>query len=280
MNLSEDNAHTFSIIAETRIGGRSENQDSVLTSYTRAGLLAIVCDGMGGGPAGRTASSHAIETVKRYIDSQGCRRDKGALLREAISAAQERLLNDIRQDLSLKGMGSTAVVLLIDKFSACIAHVGDSRCYCLHNGAKAFRTEDHSMVGNLVREKKMTEEQARTAPNANVITRVIGIEGLCCPDIEEIPFCKGDRFVLCSDGVWGVFPEKELLTRLSKYESPSDTCKEIMDSIDLLGNQRACKYDNFSLILIDTNQDSEMSANGNIKSYWDYFKKVLAGILH
>ena len=96
---------------------------------------------------------------------------------------------------SLKGMGSTATVLLLSDKSAFVAHVGDSRVYQIRSGKKIFRTFDHSMVFELVKQKVITEEQARLSAQSNIITRALGMQPDLQVDVVERPYEKGDRFV-------------------------------------------------------------------------------------
>ena len=102
-------------------------------------------------------------------------------------------------------MGSTCTVLLINDTSAIVAHVGDSRVYQIRGRNKIFRTFDHSMVFDLVKQKVITEEQARLSAQSNVITRALGIKPDIEVDVVELPYDAGDRFILTTDGIHGPF---------------------------------------------------------------------------
>lgn len=241
---------------ESRIGGRAENQDSCGFSDTPSGLLVVVCDGMGGGPGGKTASLMAIQTIIEYVKASS-NPDRQALLREAISTANTELLKAEEANPALRGMGTTVVAILLNKESAVVAHVGDSRLYKLRDGFKIFRTSDHSMVGELVRRKELTEEQARLSAQSNIITRAIGTSGNSEPDIEEIAFEKGDRFVLCSDGIWGAFPEPKLIRKCSAKKTLHGVVEKIAMETDSIGKSMGGHHDNLTIAIIQTNTDSK-----------------------
>ena len=194
--------------AESRIGGRSENQDSFDWADTPLGFLVTVCDGMGGGPGGKTASSIAVKEIIAGVMEADQQESPSNILIKAIRRANMAIINRGTEQPALQGMGSTCTVVLITPKSATVAHVGDSRVYQFRGNEKIFRTFDHSMVFELVKQKVITEEQARLSAQSNVITRALGIK----PDVEvevtERPFETGDRFLLCTDGIHGAVEEK------------------------------------------------------------------------
>ena len=197
--------------AESRIGGRQENQDSYGAANTKRGFLVTVCDGMGGGPGGKTASTIAVKEIVAGVDESSDDETIPNVIIKAVRRANMAILEEGNKTPSLRGMGSTATVLLITEQSAFVAHVGDSRVYQLRGKKKVFRTFDHSQVFELVKQGIITEEVARLAANSNIITRALGIAPDVEVDIQELPYEKGDRFLLCSDGIHGMMPEKNLI---------------------------------------------------------------------
>ncbi|MDE6382660.1 MAG: protein phosphatase 2C domain-containing protein, partial [Muribaculaceae bacterium] len=113
---------------ESLIGGRSENQDSYGMSETRLGMLVVVCDGMGGGPAGKTASTIATQAILDFVSGSPVDRDPVSVLEDAGVAANEAVMAAVAADPALKGMGTTCVCVLICKGKAFVMHIGDSRC--------------------------------------------------------------------------------------------------------------------------------------------------------
>lgn len=213
---------------------------------------------MGGGPGGKTASYIAKTTIARALGSYSQQMPVAQAFRNAVSAAQAAITAKAAETASLRGMGSTFVAVLISERSAFIAHAGDSRCYRLQGKNILYRTADHSLVGGLVRKKALTEEQARTSPRSNVITRGLGCLKNNTPDIKEVPYRKGDRFVLCTDGVWGIMPHDELISRLTAQAEENLVVSGLGSYIDTLGFSNGGGHDNHSLALITMDADSRL----------------------
>ena len=239
------------VAIESLIGGRSENQDSFGVAETPLGLLVVVCDGMGGGPGGKTASSIATQTIIDYVCNARHGVHKGSVLADAASAANDDVLAAVIKNPILKGMGTTCVCLLLDGQQAYISHVGDSRCYQLRGNRALFRTADHSYVGELVRHGTLTEEKARNSQYSNVITRAIGVEPTVNAEIDVVDYKPGDRFALMSDGIWGAIPEAQLVKFLTNPAEPSRIVPEIADNIDSLGKDNGGGHDNLTLAIVD-----------------------------
>ena len=241
--------------SESRQGGRQENQDYCWGGDTKLGFLLLVCDGMGGGPGGKLASSTAVTSIVKYIEETTCFDEKEAL-KNAILAANKALRDAVAEDESLAGMGTTVVAMLINAKMAYIAHVGDSRCYQFRSRSKLFCTQDHSKVAEMVRDGALTEEQARLSAYSNIITRALGTNDNCVVDIDERPYEKGDRFVLCSDGVWGSMNEKDLNKLLTSTPSVNGTVESVAISVDEIGFASGGYHDNHTVIIVDTKQNS------------------------
>lgn len=244
---------------ETRQGGRDENQDNAGFIDTPLGLLVVVCDGMGGGPGGRTASLMAVDAILSVLAVVSERTPCKNALKYAIEKANDVIYSRAKDEVELQGMGTTVAALLINERSAVMAHVGDSRIYQLRKGSVVFRTSDHSLVANLVRENKLTEEEARNHPNSNVITRALGIRPTVEVEFDEVSFSRGDRFVLCTDGIWGAMSQPELIRRLSRIMGIEELTATTADEIDQMGFQAGGGHDNLTLALLDVSFDSKVS---------------------
>ncbi|MBR1514444.1 MAG: serine/threonine-protein phosphatase [Bacteroidales bacterium] len=241
---------------ESRQGGRSENQDSFGYADTKFGLLVTVCDGMGGGPCGKTASSIAVkEIIDGVMEARDDETPSNVLLK-AIHRANLALLAAVEDNPKLRGMGTTCTALLINQESAIVAHVGDSRVYQLRHGRKVFRTFDHSLVFGLVKEKVITEEQARLSDQSNIITRALGLDAKLEIDLAERVYEKGDRFMLCTDGIHGTMPEKQLIEMVSKGKNIGQTVDNIATQVDGGGRRNGGGHDNLTLALIETQKNS------------------------
>lgn len=257
MVIHIDSNYPFDGYMESKIGGRSENQDTCGFSDTPHGLLVVVCDGMGGGPAGKTASLIAAQTIIDEIKSSDVSNDKRGILKNAISKANKAIRDAVKENPSLAGMGTTTVTLLIGDDCAYIGHVGDSRLYKLRGREKIFMTKDHSYVGDLVRRGQLTEEQARLSAQSNIITKALGSQDTCEPEIDVVAYEKGDRFALCSDGIWGAFPESLLIKKMSDQRTLDSVVDQLATETDEQGRANGGHHDNLSIAIIETKTDSK-----------------------
>lgn len=254
-----DGNRLVTAFAESRIGGRPENQDSYGWQDTNFGYLVTVCDGMGGGPGGKIASTIAVKEIVAGISEASKDEEVPNIIIKAIRRANMAIIEAGNNNEALKGMGSTATVLLISEKSAYIAHVGDSRVYQLRGTKKEFRTFDHSMVFEMVSQGIITEEQARLSAQSNVITRALGIK----PDVEvelhEVSYEKGDRFVLCSDGIHGSMPEKEFIRMVAdKKGKLGSITDDIATFVDNIGRTSGGGHDNLTIAIIETKNNSRL----------------------
>lgn len=234
----------------SRIGGRTENQDSFLVADTPLGLLVIVCDGMGGGPAGKTASSLASRVMAETVMGVNIGSDPADAMRRSVEAANKAVIDATRENPALRGMGTTCVAVLFGNGEACIAHVGDSRCYQIRDGKMVFRTADHSYVADLVRQGKLTEEEARNSNFSNVITRAIGGAETVEVEIDEVKTEPGDRFALMTDGIWGAVTETDLIEALGRDNPVVELTAGIAEAVDNHGQANGGGHDNLTLALM------------------------------
>jgi serine/threonine protein phosphatase PrpC len=228
---------------------------------------------MGGAKGGSTASKLAVETIMEEVLNTTLT-DAGEILANAITKANSAVYQAGRAYPDLQGMGTTVVALLINEYKATTAHVGDSRIYQIRGSSKVFRTFDHSMVFELVRRGRISEEQARLSAESNVILRALGTK----PEVEveintDIPYLKGDRFLLCSDGICGAVHEKEILKLAGKDKSVEKTAEMLVETIDSIGIEKGGGHDNLTAALIELNTNSKIQPQMNKKN------KIIIGIL-
>ncbi|MFZ0039679.1 MAG: protein phosphatase 2C domain-containing protein, partial [Solirubrobacteraceae bacterium] len=152
---------------------RRDNEDN---AYVRAPVF-VVADGMGGAQAGEVASRLAVEEFHDELPEDGSAQER---LTVRIQSANRRIYDLSRTDRELEGMGTTLTAAFLQDDDLVIAHVGDSRAYIFRDGTLTRLTQDHSLVGFLIREGKLTEEQAAEHPQRSVITRALGVE----PQVE------------------------------------------------------------------------------------------------
>lgn len=261
--------------AESRIGGRQENQDSYGWKNTKLGYLVTVCDGMGGGPGGKTASSIAVQEILAGVSEAMGDEAVANVIIKAVRRANMAIIEKGNENAALKGMGSTATVLLLSEKSAFVAHVGDSRVYQLRGQSKVFRTFDHSMVFEMVAQGVITEEQARLSAQSNVITRALGIQPDVEVEVHEVSYEKGDRFVLCTDGIHGTMPEKDLVKMLTdKKRKLGAMVDDVATYVDNLGRSSGGGHDNLTLAVVEMNISSKMKAKMTRQT-----KTIIGGLL-
>ncbi|MBO5259587.1 MAG: Stp1/IreP family PP2C-type Ser/Thr phosphatase [Agathobacter sp.] len=200
---------TFSM-TDTGIS-REMNQDYFFASDTAVGNLPnlyIVADGMGGHKAGEYASRYTIERIVASV-SRNPGDEPVAVLRAAISKANELLIMEAREDESKYGMGTTVVAATIIGNKMIVANVGDSRLYVIGKVMRQI-TRDHSLVEEMVRMGGMDAEQAREHPDKNIITRAIGASDSVEPDFFEVELEKNDQVLMCSDGLTNMVEDKDI----------------------------------------------------------------------
>ena len=188
------------------------NEDACAYRETRFGHLSVVCDGMGGHAGGREASNLALQTILEYFDAAPAGSRPADVLKGALSEANRRVF--AMANVQIGGRpGSTVVASLMHGDGTEIAHVGDSRCYLVHQGQIFQITKDHSMVQQLVDAGLLTPAQAAVHPNANQITRALGMSAEVDVDLrrEAVTHVVGDAFVLCSDGLSDLVEPAEIL---------------------------------------------------------------------
>ncbi|HTD50200.1 MAG TPA: protein phosphatase 2C domain-containing protein [Acidimicrobiia bacterium] len=172
------------------------------------GPIFVVADGMGGHAAGEVASRLAVDTViDRWTSRDPLTPPQG--LRTAARAANEQIMQ-VALEPGKRGMGTTLLACALAGHDAHIAHVGDSRAYLVRDGECRQLTNDHSRVGEMMRMRLITPEQAATHPARSQLTQSIGADPLVRVDLIREPCRAGDVFVLCCDGIWDVLTRPEI----------------------------------------------------------------------
>jgi serine/threonine protein phosphatase PrpC len=217
---------------------RSNNEDSFLVDDER--VLYAIADGMGGHRGGEVASRTAIEALRAGIAS-------GKPVHDAIVAANAAVIERAAGDDELTGMGTTmTAVVVAGGRQLLVGHVGDSRAYLVHDGEMRRITDDHSLVEELVREGRLTPEQAESHPRRAVVTRAIGVDPDVEVDLYTIEVAVGDRILLCSDGLTTMVRDRDV-ERLVRSESDTQRTAELL----VEAANRAGGEDNTTVVIID-----------------------------
>lgn len=228
-----------SFAGDTHVGlVRSGNEDAFLL----APPLFAVADGLGGHQAGEVASSIAIDTLLEAAPRQADAKALGRAARRANAA----VIDAARTGKGRSGMGTTITAAMLDGTRVALAHVGDSRAYLLHLGQLQQLTQDHSMVADLVREGRLTPDEARVHPNRSVITRALGSDPDMMADTFEIDAASGDRLLLATDGLTGLVPDAEIERILGTAPTPQDAVDILIDAALDAGG-----HDNVTVVVTD-----------------------------
>jgi protein phosphatase len=239
---------------------RQRNEDNYFVSPDLR--VFAVADGMGGAVGGAKASRLAVEAIeKRCKATPPPETNRQAIqkwLMETVYIANQTVWQEAEDDTAVRGMGTTLVVAVqSDENSMEIAHVGDSRAYLLRDGKPTLLTSDHSVVQEMVRAGRLTEEQARINPYKNLITRCLGHEEKVEIDHTPVNLKAKDWIVLCSDGLSTVLRDEQICDVVEKKHDPDHVCEELVKQT-LDGGAP----DNVTVVVINF-LDSDASDNGS-----------------
>jgi len=241
---------------------RSHNEDTLFSlSAVRAdGVddmiygVFIVADGMGGHDHGEEASRAAVQAAANYLITRTYPRFLGTALEgegeseslqevmaNAIKASQRAVLSDA------PGGGTTLTIAFVFGDLVTIGHVGDSRAYAMNGSGLAHPiTRDHSFVQRLVELQEITEEEARTHPNRNMLLKAVGQVETLDPDIFTFPLTRPGLLILCSDGLWGQVSDSVITSTILERRTCEEACHKLVDLANEAGGP-----DNISVILVD-----------------------------
>lgn len=207
---------------------RTAQEDSHdIAALTPNGDVFVVCDGMGGHVGGKQASSIAVKSIIDYLKKEKYPQPTQAL-NEALQFANMQILGYANAHPELKGMGTTACIVLLQESEAYIAHVGDSRIYLYLGKEKQLHriTKDHSYVQTLVDAGQITDEEAEHHPNKNRILKALGIKPELSPTFNKVQPKNGDVFLICSDGLSGMISDAiitDVLSQKNEIAEKGDT---------------------------------------------------------
>lgn len=240
-------SETTSLTDSGRI--RPDNEDSL---FVREPVF-VVADGMGGARAGEVASQVAVEAFEEGLPRAGTAEER---LTEVVQEANRRIHALSRAQEERQGMGTTLTAAMLEDSTIAIAHVGDSRAYLFRQGELHRLTQDHSLVAELVRRGKLTEEQAEEHPQRSIITRALGIEPSVEVDTWSYPARDGDVLLLCSDGLTSMLSEEQIVSVLGSHPDLSSMARALVRSANEAGGR-----DNITVILTRLEESSAGEAD-------------------
>jgi len=216
---------------------RRGNEDS---SYASAPVF-VVADGMGGAQAGEVASQMVVDAFSAGLPEEGSPEER---LSVVVQKANQEIHNRSHSEAASAGMGTTVTAAYLDEDAVVLAHVGDSRGYLLRDGELSRLTEDHSLVEELLRGGKLTEEEALEHPQRSVITRALGIEPIVEIDTWTYPLRPGDVVLLCSDGLTSMISEQQVQEVLVSAPDLGTAADRLIDAANEAGGR-----DNITVLL-------------------------------
>ena len=238
---------------------RDHNEDALFTLTTNLASddiqlpfgLYIVADGMGGHQYGEVASGLAVRAVsntvirKLYMPIYGTRPSSpNASILEILNEAIQEAHQVVSREAPGGGTTMTAVLIMGEQMT--VAHIGDSRAYLITpEGEFRSLTRDHSLVKRLVELGQITTDEAAYHPQRNVLYRALGQGEPVEADINTSPLPLNNLLLICSDGLWGVVPEAELLRLIQDSSSPQEACQRMIDAANAAGGP-----DNITAILV------------------------------
>jgi protein phosphatase len=212
--------------------------------------LYVVADGMGGHDSGEVASALAVETICRVAKEEES--DKAPAdpedIEQLLEFSFQSANNGIKDSATERGtdMGTTMVCFLkVGETSGYIANVGDSRAYLLREECLHQVTRDHSLVQKMVERGRITREEARVHPHSNILLRTVGTEHDVEIDIFRVELERGDRIMLCSDGLWGEIDDRDMENILNTYLDPRLATRELIRAAHHGGGK-----DNVTLLVV------------------------------
>ncbi len=220
---------------------RNHNEDNLLLLPEER--LFVVADGMGGHSSGEIASKIAVEEMAEFFRMTGqdheitwpYKMDKTRnydenRLATGIKLANYRIFEKASADQKYKGMGTTIVSVFFARDNeVCVAHVGDSRVYFFREGTLRQVTEDHSLLNDYLKAKKLTPEEIEAFPHKNVIVRALGMKDTVQVDVVKVEPKVGDVFLLCSDGLSGMVPDPQMQDVLKSTGDLEKACSQLID---------------------------------------------------
>ena len=206
--VNSDNVFQKDVIGNVRTAQEDSHDIAILTPN---GDVFVVCDGMGGHVGGKQASSIAVKSIIEHLKKEKYAQPMQAL-NDALQFANMQILGYAKEHPELRGMGTTACIVLLQDTEAYIAHVGDSRIYLYMGKEQQLHrvTKDHSYVQTLVDAGQITDEEAEHHPNKNRILKALGIKPELVPTCNVLHPKNGDCFLICSDGLNGMITDSTI----------------------------------------------------------------------
>ena len=236
------------MIADLRSGDLSNPCSRTEIPLSKQGILLLVCDGMGGAAAGDLAARIAAEAIKQQLVGAGpaVTESPGESLKSAVSGANGAVLAEAKAHPATRGMGTTCTAAIVLPDRLFLAQVGDSRAYLLRDGRLQLLTRDQTMADQLVEAGALRPEDVATYPYRHVLLQAVGTQSTIEPIKSEVRLRRGDRILLCSDGLHGSVPDHEIAQILGAAADINHVAHELIQAALTAGGP-----DNVTVIVAD-----------------------------
>ena len=222
---------------------RTNNEDcfAVVADEDRLPCAFLVADGMGGHRKGELASGIAVDyATRRLMEFLPDRKDPEEVadtLRDIVQKANVKVYLGSLESEENKGMGTTMTIAVVLEGVLVVAHVGDSRAYLLRGASLMRITVDHTLVQELVDSGTLTPEEARVHPKRHILTRALGVPEFMSAECFTIALSRGDRIMLCTDGLHGAADDEEIRSILRRERTPASAAKRLVDLANRCGGE-------------------------------------------
>lgn len=247
--VREHNEDNFMIADLNQGSGPLSGEEEIGGVVDERGFALAVCDGMGGAAAGEVASHMAVDTLFEMLRGDQPAEDRDSFARRLVASVEEagaRIFLAAKRDRTRRGMGTTATVAgLVDKVLF-IGQVGDSRCYLLRNGRLSLVTKDQSLVNQLIEAGQLTEDEAEAFEHSNIILQALGTTEQVAVDLTFVELRRGDRLLLCSDGLSGLVHDDAIREEMACVGPLPQLAERLIGLANAAGG-----HDNVTCIVVD-----------------------------
>lgn len=263
---NEDNFVFVDLETEDRIDAGGGH---LKTDLRGRGFFAAVCDGMGGAAAGEVASQMGVDILAELLLEGEPASDRDEFAQRLVDAIQEagiRIFGAAKMDRTRRGMGTTSTVAgMIDEILF-VGQVGDSRAYVLRQGELRLITKDQSLVNQLIEAGQLTEEEAESFEHSNIILQALGTTERVAVDLTFLEIRRGDRLMLCSDGLSGLVHSSAIADTLSSVRDPEEAARSLIAQANEGGG-----HDNITCVIVDFDGPGlQPPSAGTVPSYQQY----------
>lgn len=252
--VRDHNEDTFMVADLSSGAAPLESEEEFEGTVSSRGLALAVCDGMGGAAAGEVASHMAVDALFEILRGDDAAQDRDSFARRLVASVEEagaRIFLAAKEDRTRRGMGTTATAAgLIDKVLF-VGQVGDSRCYVLRRGQLSLITKDQSLVNQLIEAGQLTEDEAEAFEHSNIILQALGTTERVAVDLTFVELRRGDRVLLCSDGLSGLVHDDAIREEMACIGPLPQLADRLIELANAAGG-----HDNVTCVVADFDGDA------------------------